>query len=248
MGHQEQQVYGLICRQYLAQFYLPYEYSQTKAQLKIAGGTFIAKADTVINLGFKVLFKSNKKEQNEKKQLPHLDVGEPLHCIDGLIIEKHTQPPQFYTEATLLSAMTGIARFVKNGDIKKVLKETDGLGTEATRAGIIELLFKRRFLTREGKLIKSTDLGRGLINTIPVDLSLPDRTALWESQLTNIAEKAASYNQFMLPLQNELAELVGLSQTLNTDPLKGIQTASPFKKKGGYRKTRRKSTNKGKSK
>ncbi|MBQ4838910.1 DNA topoisomerase III [Pseudoalteromonas luteoviolacea] len=248
LGHQEQQVYGLICRQYLAQFYPPYEYSQTKAQLKIAGGMFVAKADTVINLGFKVLFKSNKKEQDEKKQLPQLNVGEPLHCIDGLVKEKHTQPPQFYTEATLLSAMTGIARYVKNGDIKKVLKETDGLGTEATRAGIIELLFKRRFLAREGKSIKSTDLGRGLINTIPVDLSLPDRTALWESQLTNIAQKAASYNQFMLPLQNELAELVDLSQTLNTEPLKGIKTASSFKRKGNYRKTGRRSTNKGKSK
>ncbi|MDK1287009.1 DNA topoisomerase III [Pseudoalteromonas umbrosa] len=249
LGHHEQQVYGLICRQYLAQFYPAYLYSQTKAHIQISGGKFIAKADTVIDMGFKILYQSNKKESEDKKQLPMLEVGEPLHCTDGVVMEKHTQPPNFYTEATLLSAMTGIARYVKDSDIKKVLKETDGLGTEATRAGIIELLFKRNFLSREGKSIKSTELGRGLINTIPNNLSLPDRTALWESQLTNIAQKTASYNQFMLPLQNELSELVGLSQTINTDALKGISTTSAFKKKGSYRKTRRKSAyTKGKSK
>ena len=56
--------------------------------------------------------------------------------------------------------MTGIARYVSNPEIKKVLRDTDGLGTEATRAGIIELLFKREFLSRKGKEIRATEVGR----------------------------------------------------------------------------------------
>jgi DNA topoisomerase-3 len=77
--------------------------------------------------------------------LPKLKQGETLHCQQGLIAEKTTLAPKPYNDASLLSAMTGIARFVQNTEIKKILKETDGLGTEATRAGIIDLLFKREF-------------------------------------------------------------------------------------------------------
>ncbi|WP_277253849.1 DNA topoisomerase, partial [Neptunomonas phycophila] len=72
--------------------------------------------------------------------------------------EKQTSPPKYFTDATLLSAMTGIARYVSDTAIRKVLRETDGLGTEATRAGIIELLFKRGFLTRVAKDIRATEV------------------------------------------------------------------------------------------
>ncbi len=70
----------------------------------------------------------------------------------GEVVERQTQPPRHFTDATLLSAMTGIARFVQDKDLKKILRATDGLGTEATRAGIIELLFKRGFLTKKGAI------------------------------------------------------------------------------------------------
>lgn len=75
------------------------------------------------------------------------------------MVERQTQPPRHFTDATLLSAMTGIARFVQDKDLKKILRATDGLGTEATRAGIIELLFKRGFLTKR-RYIHSTDAGK----------------------------------------------------------------------------------------
>lgn len=73
-------------------------------------------------------------------------------CEKGEVVERQTQPPRHFTDATLLSAMTGIARFVQDKDLKKILRATDGLGTEATRAGIIELLFKRGFLTKKGAI------------------------------------------------------------------------------------------------
>ena len=123
-------------------------------------------------------------------------------------MSKKTQPPKPFTDATLLSAMTGIARFVQNKELKKILRETDGLGTEATRAGIIELLFKRGFLTKKGRNIHSTEAGRILIQALPDIATQPDMTAHWESQLTDISQKQATYQQFMHNLNQMLPDLV----------------------------------------
>ena len=81
-----------------------------------------------------------------------------LLCERGEVVERQTQPPRPFTDASLLSAMTGIARFVQDKALKKILRATDGLGTEATRAGIIELLFKRAFCTRR-TLYSSSETG-----------------------------------------------------------------------------------------
>ena len=94
-----------------------------------------------------------------------LDVNTVLTCRKGK--SKKTEPPKPYTEASLLQAMTGIARFVEDKELKKILRETDGLGTEATRAGILDTLFRRQLLARSGKVINSTPAGRGLIHALP---------------------------------------------------------------------------------
>ncbi len=80
-----------------------------------------------------------------------------LTCREGVIGDKKTEPPKHFTEATLLQAMTGIARFVANKNLKAILKETDGLGTEATRAGILDTLFKRH---RESDKVKVFTVAR----------------------------------------------------------------------------------------
>ncbi|WP_194867703.1 DNA topoisomerase III [Pseudoalteromonas sp. PPB1] len=244
LGQYELQVYQLISTQYLAQFYPAYRYTQTRVELEIAGGVFVAKAEQILELGFKRLFKA---EEKKPVVLPQLELGELLHCFKGEVVEKHTQPPSHFTEATLLSAMTGIARFVANAEIKKVLKETDGLGTEATRAGIIDLLFKRGFLQRNGKSIRSTELGVALIKTLPEDVSLPDRTALWESQLAKIAMKEQPYQTFMSPLEKEITgfiERAWVSDSTLFTGLKSSRTGSKpsFSKKRSKKRTSTKSS------
>ncbi|AWB66857.1 DNA topoisomerase III [Saccharobesus litoralis] len=239
----EQNVYFLIVRQYLAQFYPAYLYLQTQVELEIAGGKFAVTANTPQQLGWKTLF--GKKQQAKKHQvehtaqvsrntssnkqgysdnhmedsqgleqqtLPPLVEGQVLHCLQGNLLSKQTQPPKPYTDATLLSAMTGIAKFVKNPDIRKILKETDGLGTEATRAGIIDLLFKRQFLQKQGKSILATELGKALVNALPDTATTPDMTAHWESTLNAISERQTQYQDFMLPLQASLQQLVQQAQ------------------------------------
>jgi DNA topoisomerase-3 len=217
----EKNIYLLIVRQYLLQFYPAFVFDQTNVSLSIAGGLFTRTAKTVKQVGWKALFpqKSSSKnnstshDSDEEQQLPPLVQGQILHCQQGELIEKHTSPPQHFTDATLLAAMTGIARYVNDIKIKKVLKDTDGLGTDATRAGIIDLLFKRGFLTRQGKQIHATEVGIALVNALPEIATLPDMTAQWEATLTAISEKKANYLSFMQPLIDTVANMViGASQ------------------------------------
>lgn len=216
LNDNEKLVYQVIATQYLAQFYPVYKYAELQIDVDIQGGKFIARATQMLDAGWKVLFgtktlQSDQAEadlENNGLLTKLVKKGEAVQCIDAELISKETQPPKPFNDATLLSAMTGIARFVKDPEIKKILRETDGLGTEATRAGIIELLFKRQFLTRQGKSIRATPVGRKLILSLPDIMSIPDMTAHWERQLDEISKKAFSYQQFMGQLNHSLLDLV----------------------------------------
>ena len=208
LTQEERNIYSLIARQYLMQFCPDAEYRKSKITLNIAGGTFIAQARNLQTAGWKELLGKEDDTENQEPLLPIVKKGQILYCERGEVISKKTQPPKPFTDATLLSAMTGIARFVQDKDLKKILRETDGLGTEATRAGIIELLFKRGFLTKKGRNIHSTETGRILIQALPDIATQPDMTAHWESQLTDISQKQATYQQFMHNLNQMLPDLV----------------------------------------
>ncbi|WP_333919041.1 DNA topoisomerase III [Vibrio crassostreae] len=211
----EMKIYQQIARQYLMQFYPPAIFADAKLVFDIAGGVFIAKGRQLINPGWKVLMgKTDTEEKGDGTDtVPPLDKGTVLTCREGVIGDKKTEPPKHFTEATLLQAMTGIARFVANKDLKAILKETDGLGTEATRAGILDTLFKRQLLTRQGKSIHSSPAGRGLINALPEDSTFPDMTAHWEHQLQGMAERNQAYQPFMQALESKIDGLMGTVKT-----------------------------------
>ena len=210
-----------------------------KIHSEVSGGLFVTNQRNTTSEGWKTLVLPSRNEKSKQPQNPklkNLKVNDAVECVEGQLLEKNTSPPKRFTDATLLAAMTGIARFVASPEIKKVLKDTDGLGTEATRAGIIELLFKRRFLTKKGKEIHSTDIGRSLINSLPDRMALPDMTAHWESQLESISEKQASYGQFMGHLTGDLHSLIGEIHPRDFAGLRGKGD------KKVYRKKRRKSS------
>lgn len=211
----EMKIYQQIARQYLMQFYPPAVFADAKLVFDIAGGVFIAKGRQLINPGWKVLMgKTDTEEKGDGTDtVPPLGKGTVLTCREGVIGDKKTEPPKHFTEATLLQAMTGIARFVANKDLKAILKETDGLGTEATRAGILDTLFKRQLLTRQGKSIHSSPAGRGLIHALPEDSTFPDMTAHWEHQLQGMAERNQAYQPFMQALESKIDGLMGKVKT-----------------------------------
>ncbi|AXO17446.1 TPA: DNA topoisomerase III [Providencia stuartii] len=205
----EANIYQLIARQYIIQFMSDAVYRKCTIELDIEKGKFIAKARFLAEAGWRVVLGSKERDaENDGSPLPVVAKGDELLCEKGEVLEKQTQPPRPFTDATLLSAMTGIARFVQDKALKKVLRETDGLGTEATRAGIIDLLFKRQFLYKKGRYIHSTPAGRALIHVLPDMATLPDMTAHWESILTQISEKQTRYIDFMNPLSATLTQLI----------------------------------------
>lgn len=242
----EQKIYRHIARQYLMQFFPAYQYAETKVEATIAGGLFKTQAKQPLKLGWKVLYGERKSSENKSQDLPpvNLDSSDKLHgkhawlCDSANLVEKQTTPPEHFNDGTLLAAMTGISRYVTNADIRKTLKETDGLGTEATRAGIIELLFKRSFLQRSGKQILSTEVGRGLINSLPHSAITPDMTALWEQQLNAISQRELNYQGFMQPLNQHLLGLIEQAKQHIPTALQGLKGQG----KGFKRKSSKKSS------
>ncbi|MGF1723398.1 DNA topoisomerase III [Photobacterium nomapromontoriensis] len=237
----EQKVYQLIARQYLMQFYPPAVYSEAKLEFTIAGGLFIARGRQLLSPGWRKLLGRDDKTENEldlADKVPPLETGTVLICHDGEICDKMTEPPKAFTEATLLQAMTGIARFVSDSSLKKILRDTDGLGTEATRAGILDILFKRQLLIRQGKSIHATDAGRGLIYALPDEATYPDMTAHWEHQLQDMAEKKCAYQPFMDALESQVSRLMDKVKTSDVpQSLRDLKSPEPFtSKKGRYSK------------
>jgi DNA topoisomerase-3 len=252
----EQKIYRHIARQYLMQFFPAYQYAETKVEAEIAGGLFKTQAKQPLKLGWKALYGEKKsgtnksaKQTDSAQTLPpiNLDSSDKQHgkhawsCDGANLLEKQTTPPEHFNDGTLLAAMTGIARYVTNAEIRKTLKETDGLGTEATRAGIIELLFKRNFLQRSGKQILSTEVGRGLINSLPESAITPDMTALWEQQLNAISQRELNYQGFMQPLNQHLLGLIEQAKQHIPTALQGLKGQGQGFKRKAVKKT---STNK----
>lgn len=236
----EMKIYQQIARQYLMQFYPAAVYAEAKLVFDIAGGTFIAKGRQLVSAGWKELIGKVDDEDSSVDTVPPLSEGSVLTCREGEIKDCKTEPPKHFTEATLLQAMTGIARFVADKELKKILKETDGLGTEATRAGILDTLFKRQLLQRKGKSILSTPAGRGLVHALPSESTFPDMTANWEHQLQGMAERNQAYQPFMQALQQRIDGL--MSQVRNSEVpeslrhLPKVERPAYKRRKGGYRK------------
>ncbi len=246
----EMKVYQQIARQYLMQFYPAAVYAEAKLVFDIAGGSFVAKGRQLVSAGWKALLGKIDDEDANVDSVPALAEGCVLTCREGEIKDCKTEPPKHFTEATLLQAMTGIGRFVEDKELKKILKETDGLGTEATRAGILDTLFKRQLLQRQGKAILSSAAGRGLIHALPAESTYPDMTANWEHQLQGMAERNQAYQPFMQALQQRIDGLMQqvrrgeVPESLRHLP-KVERPAYKKRSKGGYRKkpTAKKGTN-----
>ena len=248
MPETDRKVYELVARQYLVQFYPDHRFRKRVVDIDIEKGLFRASSRETLDEGWKSVIgtratKNSSPEQNEESQaLPDLQKGQSLNCPEAELAEKQTQPPKPFNDASLLSAMTGIARFVKDPETRKVLRETDGLGTEATRASIIELLFTRQFLMRKGRNIHASATGKALIRALPEKISTPDMTARWESALTSIVEKQGSYQRFMGQLDVELRQLLNQTMTEGLPTVAGLPPVkSKFHRKPGGKSYRKKS-------
>lgn len=199
MHENEKKVYDLICRRYLAQFLPVFEVAKTSISLKSGEHQLLAKGNVIKAKGWKILFNyaDNEDKEDNKQTLPHLAQEDNIIVNDTQLNTLQTSPPVHYTEGTLLSAMKNAARFVTDERLKQRLRETEGLGTEATRAGLIQGLIDKGFLKKKGKSLLATDEAYALIDSLPDLLKNPGLTALWEQALNQIAEGTLNLSEFM---------------------------------------------------
>ena len=221
----EAKIYGLISRYYLMQFAEHAVHREGKLTVSVQQHRFRATETAVAIAGWKALEIHQKDDKSEarKPPLPKLDNHEPVICDSAEAKERKTQPPQHFTDATLLSAMTNIARFVADPELRKTLRETDGLGTEATRAAILDTLFKRDYLHREKRFIRATGKGKALIGALPDSIRTPDRTAVWEATLESIRRGEADPREFIANLQEEITGFINRRPAAN-DPAPDTDT------------------------
>ena len=199
LSDKERKIFDLVVKRFLAVLSKPFVYEQTTLTAKIGSETFVAKGKRVLSLGFKEIYSHQDEEADDHQNLPLVEVGTVLPISKIIQTSGRTQPPAYFNEATLLSAMENPARFMNgvSSDVVKTLNETGGLGTVATRADIIEKLFNSFMIEKKGQEIHLTSKGRQLLDLAPADLKSPELTGEWEQKLSDIASGKLKRQSFV---------------------------------------------------
>jgi len=200
----QRDLYFMVAQAYIAQFFPIHIYQATKIWIECSNEIFTATGKTIIQSGWKDIYKTNKINENDKdKVLPEVCQGETLKFINGEVKDKVTIPPKRFTASTLLAAMKEISKYVKNPDLKMKLKSVSGIGTEATRATIIDELTKvdktskQSFLKFDKKFLIPTETAEMMVEILPDEVTYPDTTAIWEESLENIVQDKISFTSFL---------------------------------------------------
>ena len=205
----EQKIIRLIAMRLLSATGEKHIYDETSVTLTCEGFEFKAKGKTVVQDGwksvercFKETLKSKEKDEPERS-LPSLNEKDILSSVDSSVTEHYTSPPKSYTEDSLLSAMETAGNAEFDDDTEK-----KGLGTPATRAGIIEKLVKGGFVERKGKSLVPTKDGNNLVCVLPEQITSPTMTAEWENTLMQIERGNADADKFLSGIVGMTSELV----------------------------------------
>ncbi|KAF1011363.1 MAG: DNA topoisomerase 3 [Pseudomonas fluorescens] len=229
-------VYTLIRARYLAQFLPNHEYDRTQADFDCAGEALRAVGKVVIEPGWKRALPEAlapaKGQAPAPQALPTLVQGRDYAVSQVTLKDLWTQPPKPFTEGDLIKAMKNVARLVEDPLLKQKLKDTTGIGTEATRAGIIEGLLDRGYLHKNGKALCATPAAFGLIDAVPRAIADPGTTAIWEQALDMVQSGEMSLEAFVSRqaawMSKHIARCNGLHLTISGPPGRG---ATPWKNK-----------------
>ena len=211
----EQNVFDLIARRFIAVFYPDCRFSTTTVQGKVEDVTFKVSGKEILDPGWRKVYGKEARQQtddearktDEERVLPQFTVGES-GPHEPTLTEKHTTPPKYYTEATLLRAMETAGKFVEDEELRAALME-NGIGRPSSRAGIIETLFKRRYIRRERKNLVATPTGIGLIDIIREELLKScELTGIWEKKLRDIEHQRYDAAQFVAELKQQITDIV----------------------------------------
>lgn len=209
LTEQERKVYNMVALRFIAAFYPPCQVANTTVLACAGDIPFKVSGREVLVQGWREVFAKEKTddEVEEQKTLPTFRKGES-GPHEPQLQEKTTTPPKYYTEATLLRAMETAGKTVDDEELRDAMKE-NGIGRPSTRAAIIEKLFQRKYIIREKKNIKATEIGINLIQTIisPL-LKSAELTGRWEQKLRGIERGDYTAQQFLSELKQMTTEVV----------------------------------------
>lgn len=250
----ERNVYDLIVRSYLAQFAAPFEYMQTSIEADVDGERFTASGKTPVAQGWKAVLtevdEDDKPEADEaeegKQTLPPMAKGDSALCESCNQVSRKTTAPPRFDDKLLLEAMMNVYKFVSDEKARKRLKDGDGIGTTATRAGIIQDLKDRELIVPvkpDSKKLMTSSTARTLIDALPIDVKDPAQAGVFKASLDRVAKGETSYEAFIADTVDWITSVVHAAQSLPMKlPLAAGVVMCPKCKTG---QLRRKETEKG---
>lgn len=203
LSEPEQKIYRLVVQRFLAVFFPPAVFHNTKRYSVVAEETFLTEGKVLVEAGWKAVYSGDGAADGDK-QLAPLEEDAAVHCQEIEIGDHQTTPPARYNESTLLSAMENSDKLVEDEELAEAMKER-GLGTPATRAAIIEKLIKEKYVVREGKDLTPTGKAfelLALLEAMKIDLlASPEMTGDWEYKLNGILKGEFTREKFMAEIR-----------------------------------------------
>ncbi|WP_372753834.1 DNA topoisomerase 3 [Mariniflexile sp.] len=207
LQYNQQQVYDIIVKRFIAVFYDDCDVANTTVIGKAAEVSFKTTGKEILKKGWRVVFESPDSKEKEPDLLPTFVKGEK-GPHEPSFLEKETKPPNQFTEASLLRAMETAGKEVEDEELRDLMKE-NGIGRPSTRANIIETLFKRKYIIRNKKQVLPTQTGIQLIDTIQNDLlKSAELTGTWEKQLKDIEKGEFTAGAFINNMKRMVDALV----------------------------------------
>ncbi|HEY9068652.1 MAG TPA: DNA topoisomerase 3 [Candidatus Ozemobacteraceae bacterium] len=220
---EEQKIYDLVARRFLAVFYPDHEYLATAVILQAGKeDQFKANGRVTVKVGWKAVYEKTQpeardadgpgEEGDDDQALPELKKGDTREVKESKLQVRQTKPPPAYTEATLLQAMETAGKLIEDEELRQAMKEC-GLGTPATRAETIEKLIRVGYMLREKKKLTPTSKGIQLVSLVAPQVASPEMTGSWEKRLSDIARGKSDAKAFMTDITAFVREIVGSVKT-----------------------------------
>jgi len=223
MGDDDRRVYDMVTRRFLAVFHPEAVFENTRVETTVAEHVFRTRGKVLVVPGWRGVYgelaegessasddpEGPQADEGRDQQLPKLEQGEGADVRDVIVLEKETQPPRRYSDASLLGAMETAGKLVDDDEAAEAMKEA-GIGTPATRAAIIERLIDVGYVERDARALVPTEKGMNVIRLLGEHpLTSPALTGEWEARLAKIEEGAETRKAFMADIAKFAGSTVG---------------------------------------
>ncbi len=223
----EKRVFDLVARRFLAVFHPPARYARTTVITLVEEERFRTRGKVTLEAGWRGVYgveadaeKQSEDEEGDGGEIPALEQGQTVRCVQADFEDKQTKPPPRYTEATLLSAMETAGKLVDDDELREAMKDS-GLGTPATRAETIETLIRREYIERVGRDLQATPKGIQVVTMLEQHkLTSPEMTGEWEHRLSEIEHGKGDRKEFMEGIAQFAKETVDQIAALDKEKLR----------------------------